>query len=259
MLIKRTIAFVILFLALSIQDISAQTSGVIRYQETVKLDVDLPPELESMRDQIPSSQQNESDLFFNERASLMRSVEEEDQSEEAPPTSFEHSDGGMMVNFRMRRSDQQTFVDFENGKTLEKQDLLGRDFRVEGDLERRKWKIDSNQVSDFLGFMCQKATLQMDSTSVEAWFTTEIPVPVGPSSFNGLPGAILVLTIDDGQRTFQATNVSLGPVEDSVLVPPSKGKKVSKEEYKKIADEKMKEMNMSRNGSGANIIRVVRN
>lgn len=62
-------------------------------------------------------------------------------------------------------------------------------------------KIDWQIKDDFkniLGYKCQLAEAEMVSTTnrkfkVKAWFTTEIPVPEGPSIFKGLPGLILGL------------------------------------------------------------------
>ena len=72
----------------------------------------------------------------------------------------------------------------------------------------------------------------------------------------GLPGLILVLNIDDGQRSFVAKGVSLDPVEAGVIVPPKKGREVTQEEFDAIVSEKMKEMDMTRSGNGTFILRM---
>ena len=88
----------------------------------------------------------------------------------------------------------------------------------------------------------QKATAEHDSTTIEAWFTPEIPVSAGPGLYGGLPGLILVVSVNDGHTVYSATEVSLTAVEDGVVKPPDDGQEVSREEYEKIVAEKLAEL-----------------
>jgi hypothetical protein len=61
-----------------------------------------------------------------------------------------------------------------------------------------------------LGYVCQKATVQLDSaTNLVAWFTPQIPVSTGPGVNAGLPGLILEMAMNGDQRTVVATQVDL--------------------------------------------------
>ena len=65
--------------------------GTVVYEETVKLDITLPPEMEHMRDRFPTMQTNSKVLLFNEAASLMKA---------APKTEEDESAGGDGVRIR---------------------------------------------------------------------------------------------------------------------------------------------------------------
>ncbi|PUZ28684.1 hypothetical protein DCC81_04150 [Chitinophaga parva] len=62
------------------------------------------------------------------------------------------------------------------------------------------------------GYHCRRATtLLQDSIPVVAWYTTALPLPVGPGIFQGLPGAILAIELPTLLTTWQATAVLHGP------------------------------------------------
>ena len=237
--------FSILFLQGTLK---AQVQGTITYEETIKLDIELPPEMASMADQFPSVEQNDMNLYFSDSQSLYMSAPSDGEDDE----EHEHfsSGDGMTVRFKMDRPENKNFIDRENGTSIRKEKFFGKTFLIEGDHEPKRWKIESGTQSEFLGFPCQKAILVDDSVKVEAWFTPEIPASVGPDSFGDLPGAILVLTIDDGKRSFVATNYDASPLDEKMLEKPKKGKKVSQEEFAEIQDEKLKELGTMRGGKG---------
>ena len=76
--------------------------------------------------------------------------------------------------------------------------------------------------------------------TITAWYTPMIPASHGPAEFGGLPG--LILELNTGNTTMLCTKVVLNPQEEIVIDIPEKGKEVSREEYRKIVDEKAKEM-----------------
>ena len=79
----------------------------------------------------------------------------------------------------------------------------------------------------------------MDTVSVEAWFAPEIPAPFGPDNYGGLPGLILMLSIDDGSKLYEATSITLD-TEIEITVP-EKGRPVTQEEFEKIVQERLEE------------------
>ena len=136
---------------------------------------------------------------------------------------------------------------------IQRREFLDRTFLVEG-AERPNWKL-TDDVSEFLGYMCNRAVATIDTTLVEAWFTPEIPVPAGPDDYYGLPGLILVVTTDNGNRSYVATEVSLRPVSAESIAAPTEGRKVTQEEFDKIVAEKRKEMRAQRGNNREIMIR----
>ena len=84
---------------------------------------------------------------------------------------------------------------------------------------------------------------------VTAYFTSEIPVSIGPADFSGLPGLIMAVEIN-GETVFMATSVDLTPPKDDALSEPDSGKKVTQAEFDEIVAEKEKEWKETRGQRG---------
>jgi len=237
---------VITVLALLPLWIFAQTEGIIQFKETISLDIELPEGMEAFAAQIPSSQTLNMILSFNEEVALYESV----KNSETEDINKRSTEEGMMLNMKFEIPDNKTFTNIAEGKIVDKQEFMGKTFLIQGEVEKYKWKlIDEQEI--ILGYTCQKATYQKDSThNFIAWFTPQIPVATGPRSISGLPGMILKLDMDNGRMVTEATLVEFKKLEEDAIKAPKKGKKVSKEEFEKIQTEKMKEMETEFGGSG---------
>lgn len=67
--------------------------------------------------------------------------------------------------------------------------------------------------------------------NVAAWFTSQIPIAYGPAGMMGLPGMILALESEDGDRMSIATSIE--PLsKDFEFTKPSKGKKYPRQNTK---------------------------
>jgi len=90
---------------------------------------------------------------------------------------------------------------------------------------------------------------------ITAWYTPEIPVSQGPAEYWGLPG--LILEVNDGRTAILCSKLILNPEEKVKIQAPTKGKKVSQEEYDEIAIKKAEEMSErfrnNRRGEGGRI------
>ena len=68
------------------------------------------------------------------------------------------------------------------------------------------WKLEEGERT-ILGYTCHRATCSFRGRNYEAWYTTEIPVSVGPWKFGGLPGLILAIKDDAGVLDLEATGL----------------------------------------------------
>lgn len=244
--------FKILFLlALLTTALQAQHSeGVITYLESVKLEMDIPEEhREQLAGLLPESQTSDRILIFNQAESIYK--EKEGQGDDVVEAGSES--GGMRIKMVMTRPDIQLYKDLEENKIIQKDEIMGRYFRIAEEMPSFEWKI-ANESKDILGYTCQKAITSLGEQPVIAWFAPQIPISNGPMMFGQLPGMILELDIDNGQTTIVATSVDLRALDKGEIEAPDKGKKVSREQFDKIEAEKEAEMAEEYGGDGGRMI-----
>jgi GLPGLI family protein len=246
--IMKTMAIMICVLLLPVAGksqaplVKVTTSGKISYQEKAKIDIKLEGDAAQFANDMPKEQFNYKVLYFNPDYSLYQAGE--GIKEEAT----EHESGVMKIRMMSGGERDKVFCDFKNRKKTEQKEFMTRTFLVEGDLSSFEWKISGN-FTKILGYNCQEATWADSTRKVKAWFTTSIPVSSGPAGYGGLPGLILQLELNDGKQTITATAIDPNLNDTAILIKPGEGKKVSATEYKKIVDDKMKEMGVE-NGEG---------
>jgi len=247
-----TLLFVLLPAAASAQQ------GVILFDRQVQYGFEVPesvkenPALKEMLDAMPAAHYSSLLVLFNESASLMTPAPEPEEAEGAVNPRAK----GLATRMKMgssNRADQEVlleaYVRYEDGMMAETRDFMTKQFLLTGTQPAYEWKLTGEQ-SEFLGYSVQQAMAVHDSSTIEAWFTPEIPVPAGPGPFGRLPGMILSVSVDDGQTVYSATEVKLDPVDPAVIRAPEEGEEVSSEEYEKIVAEKLEEIEMRRRSRG---------
>src|SRR5690606_13601200 len=83
---------------------------------------------------------------------------------------------------------------------------------------------------------------------IVAWYTPQIPIQQGPGEFHGLPGLILEVQAD--RTSILCTRIVLNPKTPEEIKKPTRGQKVTQEEYQKIVKEKVEEMQEMYGGRG---------
>jgi GLPGLI family protein len=236
------------------------TEGTVTYTETIKMKIDVPEGMDEaeFRKMIPAEQKAAKLLVFKAGECLY--TDAPDQPAGGSDVTFNSSDedgGEVRMDFKIQRPDNKQYRDIENGNRIESTEFFGRYFLIKEEPKRMKWKVTAEQ-KQIAGYPCQKAILQDTSRKVEAWFTAQIPVSVGPGEFADLPGLILELSMAGGDRTVVADKVELKAVDAKLIEKPSKGKTVTREEFNKIRDDKMKEMGAEPGGGGTMKV-IIRN
>lgn len=195
---------------------------------------------------IPQFTSSKWELIFNGDESLYQPLVEEEL------TGVQASQPGMRMRFG--RENRVLYKNLETDTMIDSRDFMQKQFLISGPATDRKWKI-GKQSKMIAGYNCLQANFRLDSmVSYEAWFTPQLPISHGPSDFHGLPGMILELNMNDGVRVIKATQVTLDNSRSSAITAPTKGKSVSNEEFEKIREEKMKEMQLQHGPGQQNII-----
>ncbi len=146
------------------------------------------------------------------------------------------------------------YTDLATRKTVKSEDLLGKQFFVDDTARAFDWDIDMETAATVLGKTCYKATTGQGESKVVAWFCPEVPAPVGPSGYGGLPG--LILRVVSGSFTYEATQVAATKSGVAVTLPRAKDM-TPREEYDKIRNDKFKALGVdleAANGSSGVIV-----
>lgn len=244
----------------------AAQSGVVRYDRATRIDIDLP-QYSPMRGRIPKASIRPMQLRYSGDATLFEPAPaESDQKKGASPKPLatreamviSGSDIAMIrgaMAFRiggaMGGANDEVigaFTNLEGDGYIEVRKFLGRTFRIKEERPSFDWKLTGEQAS-FLGHPVYQAVAQQDSTSIEAWFTPDIPIPAGPAQYGGLPGLILTLAVDSNLVVYTATAIDTAAANNKIEAPTD-GRELSRAEYDQVVKEKEAEIRKSRRGPG---------
>lgn len=228
----KSILFSFIFLLLVPVVYAQQLEGTILYEQKVNLHRRLTADQAEMKARMPEYSISKKEMIFNRDASLYKDMVDDDEGGGRGGRTFIRMGGSSEI-----------YADFNTQILTEATSLFNEDYLIEGEFEPLPWVL-TGETKTILGRMCQQATYTIAEplTEVVAWFTPMIPISVGPEKYRGLPGAVLEVDINFGERTFTAFNISDKPIRVKDLKAPKKGKKVTNAEFKEIRDAKMKEM-----------------
>ncbi|MFN3758914.1 MAG: GLPGLI family protein [Algoriphagus aquaeductus] len=168
------------------------------------------------------------------------------------------SSGGMTMVINTGSQDRVLYKNIAEQTYEQEQDVMGKEFLIRDALEPAEWEL-TGETKKIGNYTAQKATYSRivdsqrfstgmtemenvkDTIQVTAWFTPEIPVPHGPENFFGLPG--LILEIQNSGRTLICEKIELNPSANPVKIErPKRGKEISREEFRAMQEESMKQM-----------------
>jgi GLPGLI family protein len=126
------------------------------------------------------------------------------------------------------------YKDLVNKIYLKSTSLMGKAFMIKDTLPNYNWDL-LNETKTVGNYVCRKAITVYNNKKIEAWYAPSIPLKDGPEDYYGLPGLIVELT--DGNTTYNALSVK--EISDLSIVKPSEGKKVTRDEYQKLLEERV--------------------
>jgi GLPGLI family protein len=249
---------------LAAQVVFAQTTeGVITYEAKVNLHRRLPPERAEMKSMIPEYRTTKEQLFFNASESLYKTVIEDEEEQE-----FGTTGGGGGTRMVIRQPKTELYVQPGSEKIISKQEFMGKDYLIEDTLKMSPWKFGT-ETKEIMGYVCRQAyftrteeqqTMRISGSEpptpekkivtqeITAWYTDKIRPFLGPEKFNSLPGAVLAIDVNNGERVIVAAKIELRPLKKNELKVPEKGEKTTQAGFKKMQDEHMEKMRA--NGGG---------
>ena len=158
------------------------------------------------------------------------------------------------------------YKNVSENQLVQSQEFYGKKFLVKDKLQEIKWKMESEskQIGNYL---CFRATAVVPSkelswfnfswgdlnddekqeiklTSIEAWYTLQIPIQHGPAEYWGLPG--LILEVNSGNTTMLCSKVVINSSDIVSIKVPDKGKEINKLDYNQTIKGKMLEMRNNR-------------
>lgn len=153
-------------------------------------------------------------------------------------------DGSNRTTYTINVSDGKNFAlyqDFRAGIMISRELLFnGRKCIVQDSVPWLNWQLstDKRQIGNY---SCQKATTTFRCSTYTVWFTSAIPLSVGPWKLSGLPGLIVEATNENLGVVYSLTEAEY-PVEASstLIVAPDTGEPVYK--YKEFVVMQQKEL-----------------
>jgi len=243
-----------------------QKQGTVIYTRTMQMQINIDDN-NHMGQMLPKTRNDNFELMFGNNKSIWKHIDEEDNNDDV-------NSGGMQIRMIAPGQNDVVFYDFANAKKIEQREMMERKFIVTDSIQKLDWKLGA-ETQTILGHVCEKATAQRagkrtqmtmdngkmerkeiaDTSTIVAWFTKDIPVPAGPEVQGQLPGLILALDISNGRAVYKAVELS-EKADIASIKEPTKGKKVTPDEYKKETVKMMDEMQKNNQGSGNRTIRI---
>ena len=126
---------------------------------------------------------------------------------------------------------EAVYQNYPTGKTTVIGRIVATDFLYEEPLQNFEWRITPD-TSSWNGLPIQKATCTFRGRDYEAWFCPDIPVPLGPWKFRGLPGLIVRVSDSGQQYCFEASRIT-NQLAGQIWMPSYHFRKCARKEYLK--------------------------
>jgi GLPGLI family protein len=216
--------------------------GVIIYEVKVNMHRTIPADRQEMKNMMPEFRSWKEQLIFNANESLHKPFEEEEDED------VEAGDG---MRMRFRTPQNEFYLNQELSKRTVVQDFMGKKYVMEDSLTITPWKFGT-ETKEIKGYVCKQATMfnEQRQQKIVAWYTDKLRPFIGPERFTSLPGGVLQVDINDGERVITALSIEARPLKKGELKVPSGGVKTTEPEFRKIQEEHVERMR----ANGANVI-----
>jgi len=239
--------------------------GKVTYERVTTLEARF--NINGVEQVMPQTRKENLELHFTSSQSLWKAVEQENEED-----GMSHGEGGVQIRMVVAGSNDVLHTNFDTRKKTEKRELFDKSFIIDDTIAALKWKM-TGETKTILNHNCMKATTTQirqvtrmtmddgkmerkeisDTSTIVAWFTTELPVSAGPGEYQGqLPGLILEMDVNNGKQTFKATSIE-AKADVAAIKEPTGKKHYTPDEFKKERDKMMKEMQQNMQGGNRQI------
>ena len=187
----------------------AQT-GVITYESRVNLHRNIPADRQEMKAMVPEFRITKFSLSYNEEESLYKTIVEDEEEQ--------FSSGGGAVRMTMRIPKTEMYTNSSTTAILSVQELMGKKYLIQDSVKVSPWKFGT-ETKEVKGYVCRQATFfnEERKQNIVAWYTDKLRPFLGPESFNTLPGGVLEVDINDGERVITAQAIELRPLKKNEI------------------------------------------
>ncbi|MBS1486554.1 MAG: GLPGLI family protein [Bacteroidetes bacterium] len=217
----------------NVSSIFAQNEGVITYEITINNHRTLPADQQDMKAMVPQYRTFKQQLFFNDTESLYKLLMEDDDEDE-------QQGGGR--RFRNRMANTTHYFNQSTNIFLSQMEMMGKKYIISDTLKTSPWKFGT-ETKVIQGYTCMQAYYTSTGERkqiITAWFTNKLRPMLGPEKYNSLPGTILAIDINNGERVIVAKKIELRPLKKNELSAPTDGEKISQAEFTKKGEEMRK-------------------
>ena len=244
---------------------SQDFQGIATYKSKRKVDIKLDSTQvnSEMQQQVKELLIKQFEKTYNLTFNKEESVYKEEEALAPPQPS------GMQIVVAQVGGSDILYKNLKEERYTNQNDVFGKIFLIKDKLTKSDWKLES-ETKNIGDYTCFKATTtreqekrrpgtirinkekdtdsdeedqapEMETVTITAWYTPQIPVTTGPGNYHGLPG--LILEVNDGTETVICNKIVLNPKDQVNISEPNKGKEVTQAEFDDIIEKKMKEMN----------------
>jgi GLPGLI family protein len=216
--------------------------GIITYSTKINMHKNLPEERAELKKIIPEFNTIKNVLLFSPTESLYKGLIEEENP-------FDQPAGGTRMVMRTAGSNE-TYLDRNELTVIQLREFMGKRYLIKREQNRIPWKLE-NDTKEIQGYACKSASYTDENNrKIKAWYTEDIRIPLGPESFQGLPGLILEITVNEDDMVIRAEKIEWRALKKNELKAPKGGQEVTDEEYRVLLEEQMKNMGIQQQGSG---------
>ncbi len=126
------------------------------------------------------------------------------------------------------------YINYKKKYYINKKLVFGSLINIKDTLPVLKWQI-LDSVKKFNNFTIHKATTTYRNTRVIAWFTEDIPVGIGPGIFQGLPGLIMKLKIE--QANYEVEKVQFYKMHLPLKMPDAVPNYISEDQFYRMINQ----------------------